>query len=580
MTGPVAALGNPPSLGQALARAFERFGPSVCAIEADRDRENLRLTFDEARDRSRRFAGWLSGTGLRAGDRVAILLTNQARWHLAACGAFHRGAVLVPLDFKLTAQEHLALLAHARPAVLVVEDWAWRAMAAQPEFAALATGHVVVVGAAPAAEVPSAPRGAVTRWETAEAGPPDDAPPVSRLRDDLACVVYSSGTAGRAKGCLLTHGNYLAQLESLTALHPFGPGVRYLSILPTNHAIDFMVGFLGPYLCGATVVHLRTLRPEWVRDAFTRYRITHAALVPLVLRNLQAGLAARLDAQPAWRRAAFRGLMALNGALSGGRPRPGVARHVLRPVHAAFGGALEALFVGGARTDPDTLRFFHALGIPVANGYGLTEAGTAVTLDRLDPPRPDTVGKPLPGVEVRIDAPDADGVGEVLVRGGNVMRGYLDDEELTARTLAGGWLHTGDLGRFDNGALVLLGRRKNMIVTEGGKNVYPEDVEASFEGTVAKEICLFAAHWLWPDRRGDERLVLVARMEDRAALPELIGQVAARNRRLADWRRVAAVLPWDADFPRTASLKVKREVLAGSIRDRVPDPGAALQALP
>ena len=580
MTGLLAALGDPKSLGDALARAFERFAGEVCAIEADRDRENLRLTFAEARARSLRVAAWLETAGVAAGDRVAIVLTNQARWHLAACGALHRGAVLVPLDFKLPAAEHLALLAHAKPKVLVVEDWAWRAMAADAGFASLAVPHVLVVGAPATGALPEPPRGAVAPWEAAEAPPPAPPAPVSRLRDDDACIVYSSGTAGRPKGCRLTHRNYLSQLASLTELHPFRPGVRYLSILPTNHAIDFMVGFLGPYLCGATVVHLRTLRPEWVRDAFVRYRITHAALVPMVLRNLETGLRTRLDALPPTRRALFRAAVALTATLSGGRPRPAVARRLLRPVHAAFGGALEALFVGGARTDAETLRFFHRLGIPVANGYGLTEAGTAVTLDRLDPPRPDTVGTPLPGVEVRIADTGADGVGEVLVRGPNVMRGYLQDDELTARTIVDGWLHTGDLGRLDHGALVLLGRRKNMIVTEGGKNVYPEDVEAAFEGVGAKEICLFAAHWLWPARPTDERLVLVARLEDPATEDAVLREVSARNRALADWRRVAAVLPWNRDFPRTASLKVKREVLADSIRDRVARPDDVLRSLP
>jgi long-chain acyl-CoA synthetase len=578
MKGPLAALGDPATLGEALARAFELHAPRTCVIEADRDRENLRLTFAEAGGRSRRLAGWLSSVGFGPGDRAAILLTNQAAWHLAACAVFHRGGVLVPLDFKQPAAEHIALLAHARPRVLVVEGWAWRAIVAAGGAPA-DLARVVVVGADVAAPPPAPDRGAPVPWEAAAAADPAAAAPLARAADDVACIVYSSGTGGRPKGCQLTHRNYLAQLASLTELHPFHPGVRYLSILPTNHAIDFMVGFLGPYLCGATVVHLRTIRPEWVRDAFVRYRITHAALVPMVLGNLEAALRARIDALGAPRRAAFRGLAALYRALSSGRPRPALGRVLLRPIHVAFGGALDALFVGGARSEPGTLSFFHGLGIAVANGYGLTEAGTAITLDRLNPPRPHTVGQPLPGVDLRISDPGPDGVGEVCVRGPMVMRGYLDDPELTARTIVDGWLRTGDLGRMEDGRLVLAGRRKDMIVTAGGKNVYPEDVEASFAGTAAREICLFAAHWLWPSRTGDERLVLVARVEDDAPEP-LLAEVAARNRRLADWRRVAAVLPWDADFPRTASLKVRRDALAEQIRARVPDPDAALRGLP
>ncbi|MBZ0267969.1 AMP-binding protein [bacterium] len=495
--GPLARLGHPDSLGIALDAATRTWADETCLIEANRDAEKARFTFAEFRTRGLELAGWLDGHGFAAGDRAAIILTNQSKWHLSAFALMHRGAVLVPLDFKLSGDEHAALLAHCRPRVLVIEWYLYRALSACAGFADLPVEHVLVTEAPPNAELASPPHGEVHRWEdcTAEAG---DEAPRPRTRDDIACIVYSSGTGGRPKGCQLTHGNYLAQLDALTQLHPFGPGHRYLSILPTNHAIDFMVGFIGPYVCGAAVVHLRTIRPEFVRDAFVRYRITHVALVPMVLKNLQAGLVARFDALPAFRRIVFDALRGLYGLLAGGRPNPRLARRLLRPVHDAFGGQLEAIFVGGAYSDPGTLRFFHGLGLPVANGYGLTEAGTAITLDRLDPPRPETVGAPLPGIEVEIREPSPDGVGEVTVRSPMVMRGYLDDPELTAETIRDGWLWTGDLGRLDDGCLQLLGRRKNMIVTEGGKNVYPEDVESAFDGIDAEEYCVFAAHYLWP----------------------------------------------------------------------------------
>jgi long-chain acyl-CoA synthetase len=578
------------SLGQALDASLLRWADHPGLIEADRDRENERLAFREIRDRALRVQAWLEEGGFRPGDRAAIVLTNQSRWHLAAVAVLRAGGVLVPLDFKLSGSEHASLLRHCRARVVIAEHHLWRALSRAEDFGDVPAETVIVVGA-PAGEPPaSPPSGRAHRWEECEEGrsapeagatpeggaapergaTPAGSPPVAaRTRTDDACIVYSSGTGGRPKGCRLTHGNYLAQLESLTALHPFRPGVRYLSILPTNHAIDFMVGFLGPYLCGATVVHLRTLRPELVREAFPRYRITHVALVPMVLRNLEAGLRARFEALPPHRRALLSAGRALHAWLGRGRPRPALARRLLAPVHQAFGGALEAIFVGGAYTVPETLRFFHGLGIPVANGYGLTEAGTAVTLDRLDPPRPDTVGRPLPGVELRIADPDADGHGEVQVRAATVMAGYLDDPGLTAETLADGWLRTGDLGRIDpDGCLRLVGRRKNMIVTEGGKNVYPEDVETVFEGLEAKERCVFAAHYLWPDAARDERLVLVVGTGGEAPdLDALRRQASERNRRLADYKRVAGILVHAPDFPRTASLKVKREELAAALRN-------------
>ena len=300
---------------------------------------------------------------------------------------------------------------------------------------------------------------------------------------------------------MLTHENYLEQCRALTAWYPFWPGVRYLSILPTNHAIDFMVGFIGPFVCGACVVHLRTLRPEFVRDAFARYRITYVALVPMIVKNLERGLRAKFDDLPAWKRAFLNLMISTNVLLTRRRPRVKLSRMLLPGVHRAFGGELLALITGGAFMEPSTMQFFYDLGIPVVNGYGLTEAGTALTLNDLRPFRADTVGKPLPGVDLRILNPDAEGVGEVAVSSKTVMSHYLDDPELTLETIVEGWLLTGDLGRLNSdGHLQLFGRKKNMIVTEGGKNIYPEDIETVFDGLPVKEYSVFAANYIWPKK--------------------------------------------------------------------------------
>ena len=327
-----------------------------------------------------------------------------------------------------------------------------------------------------------------------------------------------------------------------------------------------MVGFIGPFVCGAAVVHLRTLRPEYIREAFPRFGITYASVVPLLLKNVERSLRARFDELPPARRRVLDTLIALNRALTRRRPHPRLSRLLLPQVHNAFGGKLLALIVGGAFTEPATLQFFYDLGIPVANGYDLTEASTAITVNDLKPFRADTVGKRLPGVEVRITNVGADGVGEVEVRGKTVMAGYLDDPELTAETIVDGWLRTGDLGWLDpEGHLHLVGRKKNMIVTEGGKNVYPEDIERAFEDLPAKEFCIFAANYLWPARSlgGSESLVLVLRPDGDAAGPDgLRDEILARNRRLADFKRVSGLLVWESDFPRTASLKIKRPELA------------------
>ncbi|HKH99062.1 MAG TPA: AMP-binding protein [Candidatus Sulfotelmatobacter sp.] len=548
-------------LGAALRDALDRFSAEICLIEADRDREKVRLTYSDFKEIALPLARALEDADFDTGNRAAIIMTNQSKWLISAYAIFYCGGVLVPLDYKLTAIEHLQLLAHSKAKALVVEYHLWQAITQEPDFQKIATKVVLVTEAPLGADLSGA-----FRWEDFKRkGAPDF---VMRQREDIACIVYSSGTGGRPKGCVLTHENYIEQCRSLTAWYPFWPGVRYLSILPTNHAIDFMVGFIGPFVCGACVVHLRTLRPEFVRDAFVRYRITYVSLVPVIVKNLERGLRAKFDELPSWKRAFLNTMIAINKLLTRGQPRVKLSRMLLGSVHRAFGGDLLALITGGAFMEPSTMQFFYDLGIPVVNGYGLTEAGTALTLNDLRPFRADTVGKPLPGVDLRILNPDAEGVGEVVVRSATVMSHYLNDPELTMETIIDGWLLTGDLGRLDRkGHLHLLGRKKNMIVTEGGKNIYPEDIETVFDGLPVKEYSVFAANYIWPKKElGHEVLTLVLRLEQNQKFDsQLLQEISVRNRRLPDFKRASGYLIWEKDFPRTASMKIKRQALAEEI---------------
>jgi len=547
------------SVGEALRDALETWPTEVCLIESDRGEEKQRLTFRNFKDKALPLAKSLQDLAIGPGDRVAIIMTNQSKWLISAYAIFFCGATLVPLDFKLKPEEQWQLLKHSGAKVLITEYGIWRQLSGSPARSAAANVKTVLATEAPE----EADLAGAERWENVKgANPPVFVP---QKRQDIACIVYSSGTGGTPKGCMMTHENYLEQCVALTSLYPFWPGVRYLSILPTNHAIDFMVGFFGPFTCGAAVVHLRTLRPEYVREAFPKYEITYVSLVPLVLKNLQKGLQARFDALPESKRKALHFVCSINRALTKDRPRSWLSRKLLGEVHAGFGGKLEAIIVGGAFTEPQTLQFFYDLGIPVANGYGLTEAGTAVTVNDLKPFRADTVGKPLPGMEVQIRNSDDDGIGEVTVRSKTVMAGYLNEPELTAETIVDGWLRTGDMGRFDStGHLQLFGRKKNMIVTEEGKNVYAEDVEQAFEGLHVKEFCVFAANFIWPQRSMvNEKLLLVIHLDPgQAFTPELKSEISTRNSRLTNYKRVHGLVICQEDFPLTASLKIKRAELA------------------
>jgi long-chain acyl-CoA synthetase len=553
------------SLGAALRDALARWPDEICLIEADREREKSRLTYRQFGEMAEPLATSLQSTGFAAGERAAIIMTNQPKWLISAYAVFFSGGVLVPLDYKLSPTEHLHLLEHSKAQVLFVEYPLWRAIMQAPAFQEHKLRTVLVTEAPLNTNLAGG-----LRWEDFRMPSAPEFRP--RLRADTACIVYSSGTGGHPRGCVLTHENYLEQCGAVAPVFPFSPGARYLSIIPTNHAIDFMGGFIMPFTGGGAVIHLRTLRPEFIREAFTRYKITYMAVVPLILKNLQRGLNEKFSALPPGKRRILNFLISLNRACTHKRPRLRLSRMLLKDIHRAFGGELRALLVGGAFTEAATMEFFHDLGIPIYNGYGCTEACTAITLNDLKPFRPETVGRPVRGMEIRIVAPDAEGIGQVAVRSRTVMSQYLEEPELTAETLVDGWLMTGDLGRVDaEGQLRLFGREKNMIVTAEGKNIYPEDIENSFEGIAVKELCVFAANYIWPTHTmTGEQLVLVIHPEPGHTLDDALrNEISRRNAQLLNYKRISGYIFWDQDFPRNAAMKIRRLVLAREISWRL-----------
>ena len=367
---------------------------------------------------------------------------------------------------------------------------------------------------------------------------------------------------------MLAHDNYLEQAEVLAELFPMEEDEAYFSVLPTNHAVDFMCGMILPFLYGACVVHQRTLRPEFLASTMKRYRVTHTALVPRILKSLRERIEEQLERLPEWQRTALKALMDVNDLATLKRPSPRLSRMLLAPIHARFGGRLRVIVAGGAFVEPELAEFFNRIGLPICIGYGLTEACTVLTVNDLSPFRATTVGKPVRGVEIEVRQADVEGIGEVYARGRTVMRGYLDDPEATREALLDGWLRTGDLGRIDaSGHLRLVGRRKNMIVTEGGKNIYPEDVEGAFEALPCEELCVFSERYLWPQRGlGREALTIVVRPEKQQEHAELLSAVREYNQRLADYKRVGSYVLWSDEFPRTASMKIKRPLLADAVR--------------
>ena len=254
----------------ALYASLRHHGKNVALIEVDREQEKERISYDQLLQQSVNFSIKLQSAGCLPISSMAIIMSNQSKWIISAIGLFYTGAVLVPLDYKLSPNDLLKLLSHSNAQFLVTEFPFWKRLKAADEGGVLNKIKIFVTEAPLTEDLDDG----VERWEFRSHPTPAEWRPVSSDRDDVACIVYSSGTGGTPKGCVLTHANYLSQAQSLSELYPIDKRDTYFSIIPTNHAIDFMCGFLLPLFFGSKVVHQRTLRPEFFR--VHRYKHTRS----------------------------------------------------------------------------------------------------------------------------------------------------------------------------------------------------------------------------------------------------------------------------------------------------------------
>ena len=541
-----------------LFQASDRYGSRV-ALQSKKDGVYLPLTYGELHERVTQLAAAYSEIGLRKGDRAAVLSPNRTEWALSYLAAVTSGLVAVPVDKDLTIREICHVLNFSEPRVVICSE----------EYIGPLREH--------RDEVPSLER--IISMEEERAGADLSFTELVRTgsdvlaggqsqnatvsAEDLAAIIFTSGTTGGSKGVMLSHGNLVANIMATSQHVSIEDGVL-LSVLPLHHTYECMAGFLLALYQGCTICHAESLRriPDNLRETHPTVMIGVPLLFESLYRKIESGI--KQKGEMKFRLA--KAIAALSERLLG----LNIRRSLFKPIHNQLGGSLELFISGGAAGDPKIAKAFRELGINFIQGYGMTEASPIIAVNRMGCFKDDSVGLSLEGLEVKIVED------EILVRGPSVMSGYYLNEEATQDSLRDGWLHTGDLGYVDeDGFLYISGRKKSVIVTPNGKNVYPEEVEIVLNQS---PYILESLVWGGPEKDPAQVAVQAIVVPDIETFDEKWGpsqydedtiqEVMAREikekcKELARYKRVKRFVIRSEEFERTTSRKIKRYLYTG-----------------
>ena len=526
------------------------------------------ITFGAMLAQIRSIAYRLTQEGVAFGDRVAIIGENHPDWAIAYLGILYRGAVVTPLDPAATPQALAAFLGNSEAKLAFVSPTSLTKFYRACEQ----VGRNI-----PVVALRAQTDGLASFEDWAHTTTPVDfikaAPPAKA--DDLAVLMYTSGTTGIPKAVPLTHGNIYAESDKIQEVMHVSDREVLLSLLPLFHAYSQIVNLWLATIIGGTVVYLADLSSAQIERGLKASHATALIGVPRLWYLFHKKIFDQVNGRPLAIRLLFKTMLALNGVLRD-LLRINAGRFFFRRVHESFGGRLRLAVSGGASFDSSVALDFHRLGFTILQGYGLTETSGAATVTRFEDNKVGSVGTPLNGVEVKIEEPSDEGVGEILIRGPVVMSGYYQNPVANREAFTtDGWFRSGDLGRFDSaGHLYVVGRKKDVIKLPSGKNVFPEDVEAHYEQSpFVSEVCVLGLRDEASQFKGAEKLGAVVvpnfdylKTQNIANAREwVVWELENLGRELPEYQRVHDFILRAEPLPRTSTRKVRRFELKDQI---------------
>ncbi len=536
--------------------SVKRF-PTRTAMRIERNGRKEQYTFEDVRELAMRAAGFFAHNGIETGKRVILFSNNMPEWGITYFGILKAGATAIPIDPASSVEEIVNFVKAGEASAIVISP---KLAAENPDLEEKLRSAETLV---PAPVVWTFDEIFEIQSETEEAKRSALLP--EKIHSNaVASLIFTSGTTGMPKAVMLSHKNFVNMISMLSSVLDMDITDGVLSVLPMHHTFEFSAGFLTPFSNGTQITYLNELTAEDLSRTIENGHVTGMVGVPALWEMLHRRIKTRLRERGDWIADLADNMIEFNAWIRDNTPF-NLGPIVFLPIHKGMGGKMRYLISGGSALSEKVQKDLHGLGFTVLEGYGLTESSPVLTVARPgNKLLKGSVGKPLPGVEVKIDNPDASGVGEVLARGQNVMLGYYNNEEATNAVLQDRWLRTGDLGKIDDdGNLFIVGRSKDVIIDSNGKNIYPDEIEDLYSKSgFIKELSVVGL----PDEDGGEKIaslvvpdyeheIMLARADVNKKVEEHFREVSAS---LAFFKRVKVLHITPFELPRTATRKVKR----------------------
>lgn len=552
------------SIQEMLILSSKTYGDKT-ALEDLNETPIQKVTYNQLFENVVKFGKALNKLGLKERDHIAVIGENRVQWGITYLTAMCFNYVIVPIDKNLSHNEILNIL-HESDSVAIVFSETYEPLLREKGDALLKLKNYISM------DLTKEENGfySMTQLMGNESSALHTLPHISP--DDLAEIIFTSGSLGRAKGVMLSQRNLAANLMAMTSMIKMYSTDRFLSVLPIHHTYECTCGFLCPVYTGGSVHYARSLKT--VVDDLQKVKATMLLGVPLLYDKMFKKISKGIKDDKV-KSKVVPPLMKITDLLQGVGWKD-AKKKVFKELHEKFGGSIRIFIAGGAAPDPLVAKGLRELGFTFIQGYGLTETAPILALNRLDNFKDNAAGIPLPGVEIKINNPDSEGIGEIFTRGKNVMLGYYKNPKLTEETFKNGWFKTGDIGYIDSdGFLHISGRKKNVIISKSGKNIFPEEIEDILNRNPFIQECLVYGE---KDEKQDE-IIAVQLVTDAEAFieyseknnvaitPEFIEKTISEaikqaNKELTSYKQIKKFYVRNKEFEKTTTQKIKRYLVS------------------